>query len=73
MLESESKQKLICCNCGSVIIAPLESEAGDFFLRCLGCGVKNLLGFTVAIIGCRREDSLAEELRSQIEIQPSIH
>jgi len=32
-----------------------------------------LLGFTVAIIGCRREDSLAEELRSQIEIQPSIH
>ena len=73
MLESESKQKLICCNCGSVLVAPLEREAGDLFLRCLECGAKNLLGFKVAIIGCRREEFPQKEPHSPIEILPSIH
>ena len=72
-MEMEFFDHYFCHHCRALLTESLEKEAGDLFFRCLECGAKNLLGFKVVIIGCRREESLAKTLHCQTGIQPSIH
>jgi hypothetical protein len=33
-----------CLRCGEKLGQPLEKEDGDWFVRCLSCGARNILG-----------------------------
>ena len=57
MLQTEQPTILYCRHCLSKLVANPEWESGDWFIRCLTCGARNLLAITVEIMGWRRENS----------------
>ena len=57
MLHTEQPTILYCLNCLSQLGAKPEWESGDWFIRCLVCGARNLLAITIEIVGWRRENS----------------
>lgn len=44
-------QRYLCRTCAAVLVSQPEYTAGDYFIRCFGCGVKNILGRAFEIIG----------------------
>jgi hypothetical protein len=57
MLETERLTIPYCRHCLSQLDAKLEWESGDWFIRCLVCGARNLLAISIEIVGWRRENS----------------
>ena len=57
MFQTEQPTILYCRQCLSQLEANPEWESGDWFIRCLVCGARNLLVITIEIIGWRRENS----------------
>ena len=50
----ESTTQYVCKRCQAELTTEPEYEDYDWFLRCLGCGAKNLLALSFQIIGWRR-------------------
>ena len=44
-----------CTRCCAVLLNAPEYEQGEWFIRCLECGVKNLLASGIEIIGWKKE------------------
>ena len=42
-----------CRNCGARLRSAPEYEKGAWFIRCLVCGVQNLVSVTLEIVGWR--------------------
>ncbi len=59
MLQSEPTCDLCCRYCLSQLVANPEWESGDWFIRCLVCGARNVLAISIEIVGWRRENSSA--------------
>jgi hypothetical protein len=57
MFQTEQPTILYCRQCLSRLEANPERESDVWFIRCLTCGVKNLLAITIEILGWRRENS----------------
>jgi hypothetical protein len=57
MLQTEQPTILYCRHCLSQLVASPEWESGDWFIRCLACGARNLLAITVEIVGWRGENA----------------
>ena len=57
MLQTEQPTILYCRHCLSQLVGNPEWESGDWFIRCLVCGARNLLAITIEIVGWRRENS----------------
>jgi hypothetical protein len=73
MMEMNCFSQHFCHNCGAALTMQPEKEAGDLFLRCLACGAKNLLGFKVSIVGCRRYEHLLREPQTEVGIAVTSH
>jgi hypothetical protein len=56
MLQTEQPTILYCRHCLSPLVTSPEWESGDWFMRCLVCGARNVLAITIAIIGWRLGD-----------------
>jgi hypothetical protein len=59
MLREEEPTFSFCRRCQSPLVASPEWEPGDWFIRCLACGARNVLAITLEIVGWRRENSSA--------------
>jgi hypothetical protein len=46
-----------CRRCQSPLVVSPEWECGDWFMRCLVCGARNLLAISIEIVGWKRENS----------------
>lgn len=40
-----------CLHCGQELTQDPEKERGDWFLRCLGCGARNILAPILGLVG----------------------
>ena len=52
--ERELAVRYVCKRCQASLTTEPEYEDYDWFLRCLGCGAKNLLALSFKIVGWRR-------------------
>ena len=43
-----------CKHCGEALMDSPEYSEGEWFIRCLDCGVKNLVAIGIEIIGWRK-------------------
>lgn len=50
----ETAVQYACKRCQAGLTAEPEYEDTDWFLRCLGCGAKNLIALSFQIVGWRR-------------------
>jgi hypothetical protein len=57
MLQAEQPTILYCRHCLSQLVTHAEWESGDWFIRCLVCGARNLLAINIEIVGWRRENN----------------
>jgi hypothetical protein len=53
----EEEPTFFCRHCQSPLVVSPEWESGDWFIRCLVCGARNILAITIEIVGWRRENS----------------
>jgi len=52
-VKENSKRAMICLRCRAELIPMPEPEAGDWIIRCLECGVKNLVTMGLRIVAWR--------------------
>jgi DNA-directed RNA polymerase subunit RPC12/RpoP len=52
-VEKSSNRVMICLHCRAELIPMPEPEAGDWIIRCLECGVKNLVTIGLHIVAWR--------------------
>jgi len=57
MLQTEQPTIFYCKNCLTQLMANPEWDDGDWLIRCLVCGARNVLAITIEIVGWRRENS----------------
>ena len=44
-----------CKRCHAILMEQPEYEFGEWFIRCLGCNVKNLVAAGLEVVGWRKE------------------
>jgi len=57
MLQTEPPTILNCRHGMSQLVADPEWDEGDWFIRCLVCGARNLLAISIQIVGWRRSNT----------------